>query len=60
MNMRYRPGAEAKPVFPHTLNGSALALPRTLIAVIENGQTADGRVVVPEVLRPYMGGVEII
>ena len=44
----------------HTLNGSGLALPRVMIAVLENYQQADGSVVVPEVLRPYMGGVEVI
>ncbi len=50
-------GAGAKPEFVHTLNGSGLALPRVLIAVIENYQQADGSIVVPEVLRPYMGGL---
>ena len=59
-NIRYRPGPGERPRFVHTLNGSGLALPRTLIAVLENYQQADGRVVVPEVLRPYMGGVEVI
>ncbi len=58
--IRYRPSPDAKPEFVHTLNGSGLALPRTLIAVLENYQQADGSVVVPEVLRPWMGGVEII
>jgi seryl-tRNA synthetase len=59
-NIRYRPEPKAKPVFPHTLNGSGLALPRVLVAVLENYQTADGKVVVPAVLRPYMGGIEEI
>jgi seryl-tRNA synthetase len=59
-NIRYRPEKGAKPEHPHTLNGSGLAIPRTLIAVIENYQQADGSVVVPEVLRPYMGGLERI
>jgi seryl-tRNA synthetase len=67
-NIRYRPeearppavGRGAAPALVHTLNGSGLALPRTLIAVLENGQQADGSVVVPEVLRPYMGGLEKI
>jgi len=59
-NIRYRPEVGAKPQFAHTLNGSGLALPRVLIAVLENYQQADGSVVVPEVLRPYMRGVEII
>ena len=44
----------------HTLNGSGLALPRTLIAVLENYQNEDGSVTIPEVLRPYMGGLERI
>ncbi len=60
MNLRYRPEEGAKPTFPHTLNGSGLALPRTVIAIMENFQTAEGKIVVPEVLRPYLGGVEII
>lgn len=60
MNLRFRPAEGEKPVFPHTLNGSGLALPRTVIAIIENYQTADGRIIVPEVLRPYMRGLEII
>ncbi|MFC1924469.1 serine--tRNA ligase [Chloroflexota bacterium] len=59
-NIRYRPEVGAKPQFAHTLNGSGLALPRVLIAVLENYQQADGSVVVPEALRPYMRGVEII
>lgn len=59
-NVRYRPEPGAKPQFVHTLNGSGLALPRILIAVLENYQQVDGSVVVPEVLRPYMGGIEII
>lgn len=60
MNLRYRPAEGEKPVFPHTLNGSGLALPRTVIAIIENYQTAEGKIVVPEVLRPYMRGLEVI
>jgi seryl-tRNA synthetase len=59
-NIRYRPEPGAKPRFVYTLNGSGLALPRIMIAVIENYQQADGSVVVPQVLRPWMGGVEII
>ncbi|MCP4541071.1 MAG: serine--tRNA ligase [Chloroflexi bacterium] len=50
----------AKPRFLHTLNGSGLALPRVMIAVMENYQQADGSIVVPEVLRPWMGGIEVI
>jgi len=59
-NIRYRPAPGARPEYVHTLNGSGLALPRVLIAVLENYQQADGSVVVPEVLRPYMGGQEVI
>ncbi|HEY72171.1 MAG: serine--tRNA ligase [Chloroflexi bacterium] len=58
--IRYRPEPGAKPRFVHTLNGSGLALPRVLIAVMENYQQADGSIVVPEVLRPWMGGVDVI
>ena len=53
-DIRYRPGAGAKTQFVHTLNGSGLALPRVLIAVLENYQQADGTVLVPEVLEPYL------
>jgi len=59
-NIRYRPKPGAKPRFVHTLNGSGLALPRMMIAVMENYQQADGTIVVPEVLRRWMGGVEVI
>jgi seryl-tRNA synthetase len=58
-NIRYRPQPGAKPEFVHTLNGSGLALPRVLISVLENYQQPDGSVVVPEVLRPYVG-VDVI
>jgi seryl-tRNA synthetase len=58
--IRYRPDADAKPEFVHTLNGSGLALPRTMIAVMENYQQADGSILVPEVLKPWMGGLEVI
>ena len=58
--IRYRPEQGARPQFVHTLNGSGLALPRTMIAVIENYQQRDVSVVVPEVLRPYMGGMVVI
>jgi seryl-tRNA synthetase len=58
--IRYRPKPGAKPEHVHTLNGSGLALPRTVIAILENYQQADGSVIVPEVLRSRMGGVEII
>ena len=59
-SLRYRPEPKAKPRFLHTLNGSGLAVGRTLVAVIENYQQADGSVVIPEILRPYMGGLERI
>jgi seryl-tRNA synthetase len=59
-NIRYRPEPDARPQFVHTLNGSGLALPRTVIAVLENYQQADGSVVIPDVLRPYMAGQELI
>ncbi len=53
-NIRYRPAPDAKPQFVHTLNGSGLALPRMMIAVMENYQQADGSIAIPEVLQPYM------
>ncbi|HHX64626.1 MAG TPA: serine--tRNA ligase [Chloroflexi bacterium] len=59
-NIRYRPAGGGRPEFVHTLNGSGLALPRLVIAVLENYQQADGTVRVPEVLQPYMGGLEVI
>ncbi len=59
-NVRYRPGVKIKPRYVHTLNGSGLGLPRTLIAVLENYQQADGSVAIPEVLRPWMGGIKLI
>lgn len=59
-NIRYRPQKGGKTEFLHALNGSGLGLPRTLIAVMENYQQADGSIVIPEVLRPYMGGADRI
>ena len=59
-NVRYRPARGAPPKFAHTINGSGLALPRTIDAVIETYQRADGMISVPDVLKPYMGGVELI
>ncbi|PIV14796.1 MAG: serine--tRNA ligase, partial [Gallionellales bacterium CG03_land_8_20_14_0_80_55_15] len=57
MQARFR-NAQGKPELLHTLNGSGLAVGRTLVAVLENYQQADGSIVIPEVLRPYMGGLE--
>ncbi|KPK09880.1 MAG: seryl-tRNA synthetase [Anaerolineae bacterium SG8_19] len=59
-NVRYRPADGGRPRFVHTLNGSGLALPRVLIALMENNQQADGTIRVPDVLRPYMGGRDVI
>jgi seryl-tRNA synthetase len=59
-NIRFRRGPKAKPEFVHTLNGSGLAVGRTVSAVLENGQQADGSVVIPEALRPFMDGIEKI
>jgi len=59
-SLRYRPEPKGKPRFLHTLNGSGLAVGRTLVAILENYQQADGSVIVPEALRPYMGGRERI
>jgi seryl-tRNA synthetase len=59
-NVRFRPAEGGKTRYAHTLNGSGLALPRTMIAIIENNQQNDGSILVPSVLQPYMGGAEII
>ena len=59
-SIRYRPEAGARPRFVHTLNGSGLALPRTVIAILENYQQPDGSVAIPEVLKPYMPGIDQI
>src|SRR5579859_5324746 len=59
-NIRYRPVRGAPPRYAHTINGSGLALTRTIDAIIETYQRADGTITVPEVLRPYMGGLEVI
>jgi seryl-tRNA synthetase len=56
-NIRYRKDKKGRPIFVHTLNGSGLAVGRTLVAILENYQQKDGSVVIPEVLRPYMGGL---
>ncbi len=60
MNMRTRADGEKQSIFPYTLNGSGLAVGRTLVAVMENYQEEGGAIRVPEVLRPYMGGVDVI
>src|SRR6185503_11539265 len=61
MDARYRPAGDAKGTrFVHTLNGSGLAVGRTLVAVLENYQQADGSITIPDVLKPYMGGLEVI
>jgi seryl-tRNA synthetase len=59
-NLRVRKEAGARPEYPHTLNGSGLALPRVMIAIIETYQQPDGTIRVPEVLKPWMGGIEVI
>ena len=59
-NIRYRPEEGGRTRFVHTLNGSGLGMPRTMIAVLENYQQADGSVAVPPVLQPWMGGIELI
>jgi len=59
-NIKYRPSDGSALQFVNTLNGSGLGLPRTFIAVLENYQQADGSIVIPEVLRPLMGGIEVI
>jgi seryl-tRNA synthetase len=59
-NLRFRPEGGGRPQFLATLNGSALALPRTIIAIMENYQNEDGTITVPEVLQPYLGGQELI
>lgn len=59
-NIRFRPKGGGKPEFVHTLNGSGLPTGRSMVAVIENYQQEDGSIVIPRVLRPYMGGLEVI
>jgi seryl-tRNA synthetase len=59
-NIRFRRAPKSKPEFVHTLNGSGLAVGRTLACLVENYQQADGTVRVPEALVPYLGGVEVI
>jgi seryl-tRNA synthetase len=59
-NIRFRREAGGRTEYPHTLNGSGVALPRTMIAILENNQQPDGSVVIPRALRPYMRGMEVI
>lgn len=59
-NIKFRRDAKSKPEFVHTLNGSGLAVGRTVAAILENYQQEDGSVRIPKVLVPYMGGVEVI
>ncbi|HIE25156.1 MAG TPA: serine--tRNA ligase [Anaerolineales bacterium] len=59
-NIRYRPEGSKKNKFVHTLNGSGMGLPRVMIAIMENYQQEDGSIIVPEALRPWMGGIEVI
>lgn len=59
-NIKYRPSEGGKPRLLHTLNGSGLGLPRTMIALMENNQQPDGSIVIPEVLKPWMGGIDVI
>lgn len=59
-NIRYKTGVKEKSDYVHTLNGSGLAVGRTVVAILENYQQEDGRVIIPEVLRPYMGGITVI
>jgi seryl-tRNA synthetase len=60
IGLRFRPSGGGKAQYAHTLNGSGVALPRTVVAILENYQTSDGTLTVPEVLRPYMDGLEKI
>ena len=60
INAKYKPKGGGKTVYLHTLNGSGVALARTVISILENYQQADGSIVVPDALRPYMGGFEVI
>jgi seryl-tRNA synthetase len=60
MNTRYRPADSKQTRFVHTLNGSGVAVGRALVAVLENYQQADGSIIVPEALRKYMGGLEVV
>ena len=60
MNARFRPNEGKGTRFIHTLNGSGLAVGRTLVAILENYQRADGSVAIPTALQPYMGGLEVI
>jgi len=58
--VKFRPEPHMKSEFVHTLNGSGIALPRTMVAVLENYQNRDGTITIPEAIRPYMQGQELI
>jgi seryl-tRNA synthetase len=60
MGMRFRRETGARVEHPHTLNASGVALPRTFATLLENHQQADGSVVIPQALRPYLGGLEVL
>ena len=60
MGLKYRPEGEKKSEFVHTLNGSGVAVGRALLAILENYQQEDGTIIIPEALRPYMGGADVI
>jgi seryl-tRNA synthetase len=59
-NLRFKREGAKKPEYVHTLNGSGLPTGRTIVAILENYQQEDGSIVIPEALRPYMGGIEVI
>ena len=58
MNTRYRVDGDKKTHFAHTLNGSGMAIGRTIVAILENYQQADGSIAIPDALKPYMGGID--
>jgi seryl-tRNA synthetase len=60
MNLRFRRAGGSKPEFAHTINGSGLAVGRTWIAILENYQQPDGSILIPEILQPFMNGLEKI
>ena len=60
MKARFRPEGEKQTHFVHTLNGSGLAIGRTMIAILETYQQADGTIMIPDALKPYMGGLDVL